>query len=88
MTGMANQATIADRRRAVLKCFRVPTVDAWGIGLLICAPVRRTDSKGGLKFRFLPIIHVLEGGKAMQILVCVDTVLTPPPLEEAEGVGF
>jgi hypothetical protein len=57
ITVMANQATIADRRRAVLKRFRVPAADAWGIGLLIFAPVRRTDSKQGLKSRFLPMIH-------------------------------
>jgi hypothetical protein len=56
-TVLANQSTIADRRHDVLKSRRVPVADAWGTGLLIFAPVRHTDSKQGLKSRFLPMIH-------------------------------
>ena len=49
---------IPKRRAVVLKQLKIDEDNAWGTGLLIFAPVRRTDSKQGLKCRFLPLLHV------------------------------
>ena len=47
----------AERRKQVLSKFKVSEEDAWGIGIMIFAPIRRGDMKGALKFRLLPLLH-------------------------------
>ena len=47
---------IPSRREAVLKKLRVKEEDTWGRGLLIFVPKRRSDSCGGLKNRYLPML--------------------------------
>ena len=47
----------AHRWEHVLKSLKVSEEDAWGAGILIFAPVSRTDHCRGLKNRFLPLIH-------------------------------
>jgi hypothetical protein len=48
---------IVARRVAVFKKLNVKEQDCWGMGLLIFAPVLRTDSQPGLKSRFLPLAN-------------------------------
>ena len=45
-----------ERRAEVLKALKLTETEAWGEGLLIFAPLRRTDAKQGLKNRFVPML--------------------------------
>ena len=48
---------LANRRRAkVLKKLKIDESQAWGKGVMVYVPVRRTDSAGGLKNRLLPML--------------------------------
>jgi hypothetical protein len=45
-----------ERRKLALKKLKVTEKQCWGKGVLIFAPIRRGDSNGGLKNRFLPML--------------------------------